>query len=246
VGKLSLLQGGNYNFLMQNAQLAGLPPDAQYNPVGPGYSTVVATSLDLSGLSLSNPFDINLESLSAPLGQAADRFYFYLPYTFTLVSTTDGITGAFNAADFDVITMPNNGTTGFDNSNGGEWTVAESSNGDNLLLEYTPTEAPEPSTWVMMLGGLGLLGFCVRRARPRLNPKSANPPKGHPTGIVPPSRGYVKVNATGSIETSSFVSRMTDFGLGHQAQLAQNRLLEQKPQDSPSLFFLARGLALPP
>jgi autotransporter-associated beta strand protein len=165
VGKLSLLQGGNYNFLMQNAQLAGFGPDPQFDPVGPGYSTVVATSLDLSGLSSSNPFDINLESLSAPLGQAADRFYFYLPYTFTLVSTTDGITGAFNAADFDVITMPNNGTTGFDNSNGGEWTVAESSNGDNLLLEYTPTEAPEPSTWVMMLGGLGLLGFCVRRAR---------------------------------------------------------------------------------
>jgi len=164
VGALSLVQGGNYNFLMQNAQLAGLPPAPEFNPVGPGYSTVAALSLDLTGLNTSNPFDINLESLSSPLGQAADRFYFYLPYTFTLVSTTDGITGAFNAADFAVLTGPNNGTTGFDNPNGGIWTVAESGNGDNLLLVYTPTQAPEPTTWAMLAAGLALLGF-IRRAR---------------------------------------------------------------------------------
>jgi hypothetical protein len=30
-------------------------------------------------------------------------------------------------------------------------------------VDATVTELPEPSTYAMMLGGLALLGFCVRR-----------------------------------------------------------------------------------
>ena len=33
----------------------------------------------------------------------------------------------------------------------------------NLAVDFTAVSVPEPSTYAMMLGGLALLGFCVRR-----------------------------------------------------------------------------------
>jgi hypothetical protein len=42
-------------------------------------------------------------------------------------------------------------------------TGAPTSNGAGFLNDIVVRETPEPSTWAMMLGGLALLGFCVRR-----------------------------------------------------------------------------------
>jgi autotransporter-associated beta strand protein len=148
-GATTFQTGGNYNFLIADATGAA----------GVGYSTVDATSLDLSSLTPGS-FTINLESLSGDTAGDAADFDPTKNYSFVLVDAADGITGTFNAADFTVDSFANNGATGFTNSVNpySDWFV--SIQGNNLLLQYT---APEPSTYAMMLGGLALLGFCVRR-----------------------------------------------------------------------------------
>ena len=150
MGATTLLTGGNYNFLIADATGA----------VGTGYSTITATTLSLLSLDLSGgPFNINLESLAGTAPGNAANFNPSDAYSFVLVSTTGGITGAVIPTDFDVYTMANNGATGFTNTANGVWTVTESLNTDDLLLTYTPEAVPEPSTYALM--GLGLLSLVV-------------------------------------------------------------------------------------
>lgn len=50
-----------------------------------------------------------------------------------------------------------------------DWTVgfAGLASGDTLAVTWTATPVPEPSAWLMLAGGLGLLATSVRRTRTR-------------------------------------------------------------------------------
>jgi autotransporter-associated beta strand protein len=152
------VDGGNYNWQIFNATEAP----------GTGYDTTSITGgLDLTSLT-SGGFSINLWSLSA-VGPDSNgnalNFVDASNYTWTLVSTTTGITG-FSAGDFAIHDLANNGTAGFSNSFAGTFSVSVS--GNNLLLNYTAV--PESATWVLVAGstfGLGLLRRRIRRTPPR-------------------------------------------------------------------------------
>ena len=79
-------------------------------------------------------------------------------YSWTLVSTTAGITG-FSAGDFTINTLRNNGTDGFSNPFTGKFSVDVS--GNSLQLIYTAV--PEPATWALI--GLAALGLAATRRR---------------------------------------------------------------------------------
>jgi len=130
---------GNYHWMIYDATGAA----------GAGYSTLAITGgLNLSALT-SGGFKINLWSLSGlspDTNGAAINFNNANPYSWTLASTTTGVTG-FNAGNFIINTAANNGAGGFTNDLGGG-TFGLSVSGHNLLLNFTPA-APTivSATW---------------------------------------------------------------------------------------------------
>jgi autotransporter-associated beta strand protein len=146
------LNGGDFNWQILDATGAA----------GTGSDTMVITgSLDLTSLTAGG-FNINLWSLASTgpdVSGDALNFSSTTNYSWTLASTTTGITG-FDATDFTLNVGANNGTSGFSNAlDGGAFTISQS--GNSLLLNYTAV--PEPS--VAVLGGMGLLALLRRRRR---------------------------------------------------------------------------------
>lgn len=149
-GSQTWLDGGDYNWQILDA----------LGTAGADYDTIAITgTLDLTSLSAGG-FGINLWSLASTgpdVNGAALNFLSGNSYSWTLVTTTGGISN-FDAADFAISVGANNGTAGFSNAlNGGSFSVAQS--GNNLLLNFTPV--PEPRA--ALLGGLGLLVLLRRR-----------------------------------------------------------------------------------
>jgi fibronectin-binding autotransporter adhesin len=155
--------GGGFNWQLYNAT----------GTAGVAYDTISITGgLDLTALTSGN-FSINLWTLSAVGPDSngnAINFVNTSNYTWTLVSTTSGITG-FSAGNFAINVGANNGTTGFSNPlAGGAFSVSVS--GNDLQLNYTAI--PEPSIWALLLGSCVALSLLRRRVRrrPRWNAES--------------------------------------------------------------------------
>jgi fibronectin-binding autotransporter adhesin len=156
-GTLQLGAGGNYNWQIYDATGAA----------GAGYDTVSLTggaTLDLSLLSESSPYNINLWSLSGINPDAngdALNFNNTLNHSWTLFST-NSVIGGFDPTLFQVGIGATNGTAGFSNNlGGGAFSVGLADGGTDLVLNFTAI--PEPET--ALLGALGLFALLRRRQR---------------------------------------------------------------------------------
>jgi len=120
--------------------------------------------VDLSLLSPSSRFNINLWSLSAPdTNGNASNFINTQNYAWTLFSSDNAIT-SFNSNLFNLNISSVNGTGGFTNNlGGGSFSLGLGDGGTDLVLNFSAV--PEPSSCVLLASvGLALL-FCGRKQR---------------------------------------------------------------------------------
>lgn len=119
---------------------------------GTGYDQIAITgALNLTGGSGSYILDV-LSLTAGDTGGPVPNFS-EIDRSWNIITTTGGITG-FDAADWTI------DTSGFTNADSGFWSLNE--NDGNIILSYTLTPVPEPSS--VLLGTLGLL-FLMRRQR---------------------------------------------------------------------------------
>lgn len=156
VGDLSWLGGGNYNWQIHDAT----------GSAGTGWDyTQVIGALDLSALTPSSKFNINLWSLSAvspDANGAAINFDNTLDgQSWTILAALDGITG-FDAANFNINVGATNGTGGFANAlaPGGFFGIEQQ--GIAINLTYT---VPEPSTYALLVLSAAAIGAHIVRRR---------------------------------------------------------------------------------
>jgi fibronectin-binding autotransporter adhesin len=158
--------GGNYNWQIYDAN----------STAGSGWDLIAVTggSWNISGLSETNRFNINLWSLAGinpDSNGAAIDFVNTQSYTWRILSATN-IVGAFNTNLFTLNTGAVNGTGGFaNNTGGGLFSLAVDGNNLNLLFEPAATSVPEPGTWAA--GGLLTLLAGLAAARRRRNREKA-------------------------------------------------------------------------
>ncbi len=154
-GATTFASGGTYLWEINNVNgTAGADPGWDLLSITGGL-TITATNAD--------PFTIDLTSLtSGNVAGLATGFSTNASYSFTLVSTTTGISG-FSTDKFYL------DTSGFANAFDGTWALALANGGNDLALTYTGTSAvPEPSTYALLAGFAALGGVIVRRVRRRL------------------------------------------------------------------------------
>jgi hypothetical protein len=122
---------------------------------GVGYDTLsVAGTLSITATS-GTPFSVNLESINPGTGlPGAATFNLAQSYQWT-VASAGSITG-FSASDFTL------NTAAFTNGLGGG-SLSFSSNGTDIFLNFTPV--PEPSTWVLITGGVAMVALGLRKRR---------------------------------------------------------------------------------
>jgi autotransporter-associated beta strand protein len=142
---LTLAPGGSYDFEMQDA--IGGP--------GIGWDFVQVSAPLTFTSTPTSPFTLNLISLSSSgaIGNATN-FLPWNAYAWAIASATSFV--GFNPGALAV------NTTNFTSAlNGGSFSFSTS--GTNLMLNFTPV--PEPSTWALLLAGLGLVA--IRKLRRR-------------------------------------------------------------------------------
>jgi autotransporter-associated beta strand protein len=149
--------GGNYDWEIHNATGTAGAAD--------GWDKLaVGGRLDLTGLTSSNPFNINLWSLSSVGPDANGSALNFNPDVngSWVILTADGGIQGFDAGAFQVNVGPFNGTGGFANTLNplGAFSIQQA--GNNLNLVYS---VPEPSAYALALAGLICCGYAVRRRR---------------------------------------------------------------------------------
>jgi hypothetical protein len=152
---MTWLPGGDFNWKISDAE--GEP--------GTGWSVLaLGGGLDLTGLSVGNPFAINLWSLASLAPEtngAAANFDPTTNYEWTILTAAGGITG-FDSGLFTVNPFATNGTGGFVNGlDGGSLSVLR--DGDSLKVVFTAV--PEPAT--LVLAAMGLATAACRYMRRR-------------------------------------------------------------------------------
>ena len=158
--------GGNYNW-----QIFNVAGTAGQNNAWDLIS-LTGGNWDITGLSSTNKFNINLWSLSGlpDTTGLATGFDATQNYSWKILDAA-GITGSFNTNLFTINTGAINGTGGFTGATG-LFSLAMDSNND-LFLSYTGAGAavPEPGTWAA--GGLLLVLAAVARRRAKLRAEKA-------------------------------------------------------------------------
>jgi autotransporter-associated beta strand protein len=177
----TLSPGNSPGTVVQDDGVLQLAADANYNwqvydasgVAGTGYDTtslINGATLDLSLLSSSDRYNINLWSLSAigpDVNGNAINFDNTDPYEWTLFSQDSAISG-FSADKFQINVGAINGTSGFANSlGGGTFTVSLGgvNNNQSIMLNFVPV--PEPSTLALLAAVGGLVGVRLGAARRR-------------------------------------------------------------------------------
>jgi T5SS/PEP-CTERM-associated repeat protein/autotransporter-associated beta strand protein len=156
--------GGNYNW-----QVLGTTNTSRA-AAGTTWDLITVTgALDLTALTTSSKFNINLWSLSSTLPDTNGNIADFNPttsYEWLVVSASD-ITG-FNAADFAVNVGAANGTGGFSNPLDGGYVFGVRQDGGNLYVTYeSAAPIPEPGTWAAMAifaGGAAYAGWRRRKS----------------------------------------------------------------------------------
>jgi hypothetical protein len=159
--------GGNYNWQIFNVSgTAGQTNTWDLINVAGG-------TWDISGLSSTNKFNINLWSLSGlpDTTGLATGFDATQNYSWKILDSV-GITASFNTNLFNINTGAINGTGGFVGAMG---LFALEVNSNDLFLTYTGAGAavPEPGTWAA--GGLLLVLAAGAAQRRKMRSKSALP-----------------------------------------------------------------------
>jgi len=147
--------GGSFTLQLNN--------DGGSGSAGVNWDKVAITgSLDISGLSSSNKFVLSLQTLVGTTPGLLGTFDQSVNHTWASIITTAGLTlpgTGFNSNLFSV------NTSGFQNSFAGTFTVIQDPiSSNNLDLLYTAI--PEPGTWAMLAGGVGML-VMLQQARRR-------------------------------------------------------------------------------
>lgn len=162
VGQLSTISNiwkadANYNWQVHDAE----------GTAGIGYDTLFITgSLDLTNLSETAQFNLNLSSLSGLTTNGdAINFDSSKGFAWTIVSTTGGIIG-FDAGSFSINTGAFNGSAGFSNPLDGQLFSIDRSGNDLVLYFNRDALIPEPSSVALLVGGVGLLLAGIRKRRP--------------------------------------------------------------------------------
>lgn len=151
-GGLTWSSGGSYTFEIVNA--LGTRPGIDYDTVAVTGGTFAINASALQ------PFTFRITSLDQNFaaGSLAD-FNAASSYTWLLATSSSGIQGfASNLFAIDTSAFLNN-------LGGGTFSVSLGGlNGDtSIFLNFNPASVPEPSTWALLLTGLGAVAFLARR-----------------------------------------------------------------------------------
>ena len=162
-GTLQWNGGGNYNWqVLGTTNTSGATAGTTWDLI------TVTGALDLTALTTSSKFNLNLWSLSSTApdtnGPIAN-FNSTTSYEWLAVSANT-ITG-FNAAHFAVNVGATNGTGGFSNPLDGGYLFGVRQDGGNLYVTYgQAAPIPEPGTWAAMAifaGGAAYAGWRRRQ-----------------------------------------------------------------------------------
>jgi autotransporter-associated beta strand protein len=165
IGNTTLFGGGRFEFEVLST--LGVLGDSV---AGTDYDIMVVTGeLDLSGLSSSSRFILDLISLTDEdtVGILAD-FDRTLSYQFTLIEYGTLDLGANTPLGTDLSSLFAINTSAFLDKDGFEvasgWSVINDNDTSTIILTYS-TAIPEPSTYGLFLGALALAGAAIRRRR---------------------------------------------------------------------------------
>lgn len=147
---LTLASGGAISFQVYNAN----------GPAGTGYDLITVSGGTLALTASANSITFNLVSIDGGNNSAnAINFNPASSYSWTFATSANSLITGFNPNQFNLV----NGFT--NNLAGGTFSFSESVDQHSLLLNFTPAAVPEPSTWALLVAGLGAVTVISRRRR---------------------------------------------------------------------------------